>query len=78
MKTITYIMQNFLTEDIIGAFLEYNQEEDPEYLNEFVEQATISEIVKEFVANCVDNGESAIDVLNNYMDRHYITISPKM
>ena len=77
MKTITYIMQNFLTEDIIGAFLEYNQEEDPEYLSEFVEQSTISEIVSELVDRCNENGESAIDILNKYIDEHYITINPK-
>lgn len=76
MKTsvYTYIMQNYLSEDIVGAFLEYNKDEDPEYLKEFVEQATISEIVAEFVDNCIDNGESAIDVLNKYVDDHYITI----
>jgi len=74
----TYIMQNYITEDIVGAFLEYNKNEDPEYLKEFVEQATISEIVAEFVDNCIDNGESAIDVLNKYVDDHYITINPKI
>jgi len=82
MKTevnpITYIMKNFLTEDIIGAFLEYNKNEDPEYLNEFIEQSTILEIVKEFVDNCIDNGESAVDILNKYIDEHYITINPKI
>ena len=78
MGVYTYIMQNYITEDIVGAFLEYNQEEDPEYLKEFVEQATISEIVAEFVDNCIDNGESAIDVLNKYVDDHYITINPKI
>jgi hypothetical protein len=82
MKTevspITYIMQNFLTEDIMGAFIEYNDAEDPEWINEFIEQSTILEVVNEFVDNCNENGENAIDVLNNYMDRHYITISPKM
>ncbi len=80
MKTsvYTYIMQNYLSEDIVGAFLEYNKDEDPEYLKEFVEQSTISEIVAEFVDNCIDNGESTIDVLNKYVDDHYITINPKI
>lgn len=77
-KINAYIMQNFLTEDIIGSFLEYNRHEDPDYLNEFVEQSTILEIVKEFVDNCSDNNESAIDVLNKYIDNHYITINRRV
>ncbi len=82
MKTevspITYIMQNFLTEDIMGAFIEYNDAEDPEWINEFIEQSTILEVVSELVDRCNENGESAIDFMNKYIDRHYITISPKM
>jgi len=76
-KMNTYIMQNFLTEDIIGAFLEYNQKEDQEYLQNFIEQSTVLEVVKELVDNCVDNGESAIDVLNRYVNEHYIIINQK-
>ena len=81
MKTevspITYIMQNYITEDIIGAFIEYNEAEDPEWINEFIEQSTILEVIKEFVGNCADNGENAVDVLNKYIDEHYITINPQ-
>jgi len=73
-----YIMQNYITEDIIGAFIEYNEAEDPEWINEFIEQSTILEIVGELVDRCNENGENAIDFMNKYIDRHYITISPKM
>jgi hypothetical protein len=73
MSDFSYILSNYLPDDIIGAFLEYNQDEDSDYLEKFIDQSTLAEVVDEFIRDCEERGDNVLEVIDDYIEGHYIT-----
>jgi len=63
--TVKYILENYTWNDVISAFIYYNEGEDFD-AREFVIDNPIDEIIEELIDKCEYRDDEVIDVIEKY------------